>query len=140
MLRGPDHFASAGPCRRATVKPAAATVARPLSGLLDIALEAKSRTNGTISTKARKNRTSLFARTEPKRSDRFSSHKAFPRHQKCLEEIFGFTDCPHRFAKRTARSGLLVDRTAIGPVPGIAVIRYRFYDLPAVMATPFRCL
>jgi len=53
MWRGPDHLASAGQGRRATVKPAAASVARPLSGLFDIALEAKFRTNGTISTKAR---------------------------------------------------------------------------------------
>jgi hypothetical protein len=45
--RGPDHLASAGSGRRAAI------MARPLSGLFVVALEAKFTTSGTISTKAR---------------------------------------------------------------------------------------
>jgi len=51
VQRGPDHLASAGNGRRATRRPAAAIMARPLSGLFDVALEAKFTANGTISPK-----------------------------------------------------------------------------------------
>ena len=68
-----------------------------LSGLSMFALEAIAYTSGTISTKARRDRTSLLLATEPARivgSDRFSSRQGSPRHQKRPEEILRDHLCP----------------------------------------------
>jgi hypothetical protein len=90
VLRGPDHLAPAGNGRGTTVRPAAARVARPLSGLSDVAREAIAKTCGTISTTAR------MKPDQPFRSYRAGANpsirpffltQGLPRHQKCLEEI-----------------------------------------------------
>ena len=145
MLREPDHLASAGKWRGARTRPTAAGMARLLSDLSNFALESISNASGTISTKVRITGPafSLIESRDGLKSDRFP-HTRLPRHRKNLEEIYRDRLCPHRIAKRTAFRRLHNHRTALGPVPGIAVIRNRFYDLPAFMATlfstPLNCL
>ena len=141
MLREPDHLASAGNWRGARMRPTAAKMARLLSGLSNFALVSIFKTSGTISTKVRVTGAafSLVESRDGLQSDRFP-HTRLPRHRKSLEEIYQDRLCPHRVAKRTAFRRLHNHRTALGPVPGIAVIRNRFYDLAAFMATLFRRL
>jgi hypothetical protein len=103
-MREPDHIAPTGRRGGAMARPTAANMARLLSGLSIFALESIAKTNGTISTKAR--------RTGPAFSLAQSRHgflirpffltQGIPRHQKRLEEILRGHLCPHRVAKRTA--------------------------------------
>ena len=118
-------------------------MARPLSSLSDVALEAKFKACGSISTKARMNTGPAFSLIQSRhglsRPTVFSSTQGLPRHRKCLEESIGATNA--RIASRSERPvGRQLGSNGAGPAPGIAVIRGRFYDLHAVMATLFRCL
>ena len=99
-LRGPDHLAPAGQRRSATVRPTAATMARFLCGLSDIALEAIAKTSGTISTKARATEPafSLVQSRHGRQSDRFSSHKGFRVTRSALKKSFGAT-CARIFSR-----------------------------------------
>jgi hypothetical protein len=115
-------------------------MARPLSGLFDVELEAKVTASGTISTRPGKTGPAfslIQSRHKPVSVRPFFLTQGLPRHQKCLEEI-PRVHCLVRLAgaKRAARRASLWDDTALGPVAGIAVIRNRFYDLHAAMATP----
>jgi hypothetical protein len=143
VQRGPDHLASAGSGRRATRGPAAAIMARPLSGLFDVALEAKFTTSGTISTKARLRPDQLVSLLQSRDGPLvrpFFLHGAIGVTANASKKSIGITVRPPQPGKRPARSRPVLGYALPRPAAGIAMIRRRFYDLPAVMATLFRCL